>query len=55
MGLLKNSYFLDLLQEQEERDRMELARREQAFINSRKAHQQQPAKATTQKQPKGTK
>ena len=50
MGLLKNSYFLDLQEREAERERMELARREQQYINSRKA---QPAKATTQKPPKG--
>lgn len=50
MGLLKNSYFLDLQEREQERERMELARREQDYLNSRKA---QPAKATNQKQPKG--
>ena len=52
MGAYKNSEFLDLLQKEQERDRMELARREQQFINSRKA---QPAKAKTQTPLKGTK
>lgn len=35
MGLLKNSYFLDLMEKEAQRDRMELARREQEFLNGR--------------------
>jgi hypothetical protein len=38
MGLLKNSYFLDLQEREAERERMELARREQQYINSRRAN-----------------
>ena len=50
MGAYKNHEFLGLLEKEQERERMELARREQEYLNSRKA---QPAKATTQKPPKG--
>ncbi len=49
MGLLKNSYFLDLQEREAERERMELARREQQYLTSRKASQTTGHKATTQK------
>jgi len=49
MGLLKNSYFLDLMEKEAQRDRMELARREQEYLTSRKATTQQPPKGKTQK------
>lgn len=55
MGAYKNHEFLDLLQREQERERMQLARREQQFINSRKASQTTGHKATTQKPPKGNK
>lgn len=50
MGAYKNHEFLGQLEREQERERMELARREQDYINSRKA---QPAKAKTQTPPKG--
>ena len=36
MGAYKNHELLDLLQREQERERMQLARREQEFLNSRK-------------------
>jgi len=48
MGAFKNHEFLGLLEKEQERERMELARREQEYINSRRA-QKQPAKATKPK------
>lgn len=54
MGLLKNSYFLDLQEREAERERMELARREQAYLNSRKNTKTTGHKATnTNTAPKG--
>ncbi len=38
MGAFKNHEFLGLLEKEQERERMELARREQEYINSRKAN-----------------
>ena len=51
MGLLKNSYFLDLQEREAERERMELARREQQYLNSCKDTKTTGHKATTQKPP----
>ena len=53
MGAYKNHEFLAILERKQERDRMDLARREQEYINSRKAHIQQPGKPKTQTPPKG--
>ena len=36
MGAYKNHEFLDLLQKEQDRDRMELAKREHEYLNSRK-------------------
>ena len=55
MGAFKNHEFLGLLEKEQERERMELARREQEYINSRKATQTTGHKATTQTPPKGNK
>ena len=54
MGAYKNHEFLDLLQKEQERDRMELARREQDYLNSRKNTNTKPPQGTKQPKHDGT-
>lgn len=52
MGAYKNHEFIGMMEREEERERMELARREQDYLNSRRAKQTTGHKATTQTPPK---
>ena len=53
MGAYKNHEFLGQLEREQERERMELARREQQYLLSRKDTKTTGHKATTQTPPRG--